>query len=227
MSAPPLHRTRVWDLPTRLFHGALLLAVTGSVSTGLLGGSAMVWHFRCGQVVLALLVFRLLWGVWGGRWSRFSAMCFSPAVLWTYLRGRGGLALRTGHSPMGSLSVLAFLMVLSAQVATGLVSDDAIATTGPLSHLVSNALVATATAFHTKWGKLMIVVLVALHLAAMAWYSLKGHKLVGAMVHGDKALPEPMPASRDDGRSRLLAAGLLGLGWAASAWVFSLAPSGM
>jgi hypothetical protein len=73
----------------------------------------------------------------------------------------------------------------------------------------------------------MIVVLVALHLAAMAWYSLKGHKLVGAMVHGDKALPEPVPASRDDGRSRLLAAALLGLGWAASVWVFSLAPAGM
>lgn len=227
MSVPTLHRTRVWDLPTRLFHAALLLAVTGLVATGLLGGSAMVWHFRFGQAVLALLVFRLLWGVWGGHWSRFSAMRLSPAVLWIYLRGQGGLALRTGHSPMGSLSVLAFLLVLSAQVATGLVSDDAIATTGPLSHLVSNALVATATAFHTQWGKLMILGLVVLHLSAMVWYSLKGQHLVGAMVHGDKVLPEPMTASRDDTRSRLMAVAFMGLGWAASAWVFSLAPAGM
>lgn len=227
MPSPALHRTRVWDLPTRLFHGALLLAVTGLVATGLLGGSAMVWHFRFGQTVLALMVFRLLWGIWGGHWSRFTAMWFSPFVLWTYLTGKGGWALRTGHSPMGSLSVLAFLVVLSAQVATGLVSDDAIATTGPLSHLVSNAVVATATAFHTQWGKLTILGLVVLHLSAMVWYSLKGQQLVGAMVHGDKVLPEPMPASRDDARSRLVAAAFMGLGWAASAWVFSLAPAGM
>ena len=227
MSAPPLHRTRIWDLPTRIFHLALLLAVTGLVATGLLGGSAMVWHFRCGQAVLALLVFRLLWGICGGHWSRFSAMWFSPVVLRTYLSGKGGTELRTGHSPMGSWSVLAFLVVLSVQVATGLVSDDAIATTGPLSHLVSNAVVASATAFHTQWGKLMILSLVVLHLSAMVWYSFKGQPLVGAMVQGDKALPEPMPASRDDARSRLLAATFLGLAWAASAWVFSLAPVGM
>jgi cytochrome b len=227
MPAPPLHRIRIWDLPTRIFHLALLLAVTGLVATGLLGGSAMVWHFRCGQALLALLVFRLLWGIWGGHWSRFSAMWFSPVVLWTYLSGKGGNALRTGHSPMGSLSVLAFLVVLSVQVATGLVSDDAIATTGPLSHLVSNAVVASATAFHTQWGKLMILSLVVLHLSAIVGYSLKGQPLVGAMVHGDKALPEPMPASRDDARSRLLAATFLGLAWAASEWVFSLAPVGM
>ena len=156
MPDQPLHRTRIWDLPTRLFHAGLLLAVAGLVSTGLLGGSAMVWHFRCGQAVMALLMFRVLWGFWGGRWSRFSAMWFSPWVLWTYLKAQGGLQLRTGHSPMGSLSVLAFLVVLSAQVATGLVSDDEIATMGPLSHLVSNAVVAAATAFHTQWGKLKV-----------------------------------------------------------------------
>ena len=218
---------RIWDLPTRLFHWILAGSVVGLVITGNVGGEAMVWHFRFGYTVLTLLLFRLVWGFWGGHWSRWAQLPLSPSSVWAYLKGRAAPSHLVGHNPLGSWSVVALLFVLGFQVATGLVSDDEIATMGPLSHLVSNAVVAAATAFHTQWGKLMILGLVVLHLGAVAWHSFKGHKLVGAMVHGDKTLPEPMPASRDDARSRLAAAILLGLCGAASAWVFSLAPAGV
>ncbi len=220
------HRVRVWDLPTRLFHWALMLCVLGAVGTGLVGGTAMIWHFRLGQAVLALLAFRLVWGLVGGRWSRFASLPLSPRSLLAYLRGRAGVSLRTGHSPLGALAVLGFLLVLATQVATGLVSDDEIAWLGPLSHLVSNATVSAATSYHRFWGKWLILSLVLLHLLAITWYSLKGHKLVPAMVHGDKTLDEPMLASRDDRASRLVAALLFGLSVALSVWVFSLAPAG-
>lgn len=226
MSSASTYLVRVWDLPTRFFHWALALGVAGSVATGLTGGAAMVWHFRFGQAVLALLAFRLLWGVLGGRWSRFSAMALSPRSLLAYLRGQGGARLRTGHSPLGSVSVLAFLLVLSVQVATGLVSDDEIATTGPLSHMVTNATVAMASSFHKGVGKLLILALVLLHLGAIAWYSLRGQRLVSAMVHGDKALTQDMPASRDDLRTRLSAALFFSACVGLSFWVFSLAPAG-
>ena len=63
-------RIRVWDLPTRLFHWSLVVCIVGLVVTGYAGGSAMNWHARIGYAVLALLLFRLVWGLVGGRWSR-------------------------------------------------------------------------------------------------------------------------------------------------------------
>ena len=51
-----MHRVRVWDLPTRLFHWSLALAVLGLLVTGQIGGNAMNWHLRFGQAVLALLL---------------------------------------------------------------------------------------------------------------------------------------------------------------------------
>ncbi len=226
MPSPAFHRVRVWDLPTRVFHWALMLCVLGSMATGWVGGSAMVWHLRLGQVALALLLFRLLWGVVGGRWSRFASFPLHPRAFLAYLRGRGDALLAIGHSPLGSLSVLGFVLLLAAQVGSGLVANDDIAFSGPLSHLVSNATAAAATAFHKTWGKLLVLGWVLLHLAALAIYRLRGRKLIAAMVHGDKTVGTPIPGSRDDGRSRLLAAVLLGLCLGLSAWVFSLMPAG-
>lgn len=226
MPSAQTFRVRVWDLPTRLFHWSLALTVIGSVGTGLAGGGAMVWHFRLGQLALALLVFRLLWGWVGGHWSRFTTFPLQPHAFMGYLRGRGDTARLAGHSPLGSLSVLGLLLLLTVQIGSGLVSNDDIAFVGPLSHLVSNDAVTAATGFHKTWGKLLILAWVLLHLAALALYSWRGRKLVPAMVHGDKTLAQAGPASRDDMRTRLLAAVLLGLCLAGSAWVFSLAPAG-
>ena len=81
LEASSPRRLRVWDLPTRLFHWALAICFVGLMATGTLGGSAMVFHFRFGYAVLTLLLFRLVWGVMGGRWSRFSNFVVSPAAL--------------------------------------------------------------------------------------------------------------------------------------------------
>lgn len=225
--ASHLHRTRVWDLPTRLFHWALVISVVGLVVSGNVGGSAMTWHFRFGQAVMSLLLFRLIWGLIGGHWSRFSAFNLRPSAILGELRGRHDETRRIGHSPLGSLAVLAFGLVLVAQVGSGLMSDDAIAFAGPLSHLVSSATVSSATAYHKEIGKLLLIGLVLLHLLAIVWHTFKGHAIVGAMVHGDKPLAQIAPAARDDAFTRLLALAVL-LGCVAlSTWVFRLAPAGL
>lgn len=218
------HRTRIWDLPTRLFHWALVICVIGLVISGNVGGSAMLWHFRFGQAVMTLLLFRILWGLVGGHWSRFLQFRLRPRELWSELRGRADERLHTGHGPLGSLAVLAFLLLLGAQVASGLLSDDQIAFAGPLTHLVSGATVSQASAYHKEVGKLLLIGLILLHLLAIVWHTLRGRPLVGAMVHGDKPLEQSMPATRDDARSRLLALALMGLCYGASQWVFGLAP---
>jgi cytochrome b len=141
------------------------------------------------------------------------------------LRGRGRPEWHTGHSALGSLAVIAFVLVLLAQVGSGLVSDDAIAFAGPLTHLVSSAIVSQASAYHKEVGKLLLIGLVLLHVLVIIWHTFKGRALVGAMVHGDKPLEQVMPASRDGWRQRLLAAIVMVLCVATSAWVFSLAPT--
>lgn len=88
-TTPGLTKVRVWDLPTRVFHWVLVLCVVGQAITGSLGGNAMVWHFRFGYGVLTLLLFRLIWGLVGGRWSRFAAFIFAPQSVVNYIRGQG------------------------------------------------------------------------------------------------------------------------------------------
>lgn len=198
---------RIWDLPTRVFHWALLAAVAGLFATAYGPDTWIEWHPRLGYSVLALLLFRLIWGVMGGHWSRFGNFFPTPRSLLAYLRGEPGAADSPGHNPLGSLAVLAMLAALLAQVGTGLVSDDEIAFTGPLNRFVSNAQGLAAMAWHKGWGQWLIVGLVALHVAAIAYYALvRRNNLIGAMVHGDKRGIQGDPAaSRDDARTRLLA----------------------
>jgi cytochrome b len=202
---------RIWDLPTRLFHWLLAACVVASVVSAKVGGNAMVWHFRLGQVVLALLLFRLIWGVVGGRWSRFASFVRGPSTVLRYLRGatRPDEWLDVGHNPLGALSVLALLGLLLVQVGTGLVADDEIANVGPLNRFVSGATAAVATGWHKGWGQWLLLALVGLHLAAIGFYAGRGKRLVGPMVGGDKPLPADTPAAVDGPRSRLLGALLL------------------
>lgn len=200
------YTTRVWDLPTRIFHWALFGLIIAMVATGLLGGNAMVWHFRCGYAVLSLLLFRLVWGLIGGHWSRFVSFIYSPGAVLQYLRGQGRPEHSVGHNPLGAGSVFALLFFLFAQVGTGLFSDDAIAASGPLSKFVSNATVSMLTGYHKNIGKYVLLVLVLLHIAAILFYLLKKKEnLIGPMLHGDKSLLHRVENSRDDGRSRVLA----------------------
>jgi cytochrome b len=216
---------RVWDLPTRLFHWLLALSVVGSVVTGSIGGGAMVWHFRLGILALALLAFRLVWGLVGGHWSRFATFIYAPGTVLRYLRGqqRPGEHLEVGHNPLGAGSVFAMLAVLLAQVGTGLVADDEIANVGPLNKFVTSATGLAATAWHKNYGKTLIFILVALHVGAILYYRFrKKVDLIGPMVGGDKPLPANVPASRDDLRTRFTALVLAMACGAVAVWVMRL-----
>jgi cytochrome b len=220
-----LRHVRVWDLPTRLFHWLLAGCVIASVISANVGGNAMVWHFRLGYAVLSLLAFRVLWGLVGGRWSRFTSFVYSPATLWRYVRGQGHASkyLDVGHTPTGALSVFGLLGILAVQVATGLVADDEIANTGPLIKFVSGATSGLATSWHKNYGQWLVITLVVLHIAAIVFYLVKKRQnLVTPMITGDKPLAHDVPASADSLASRGLAAALLALCAAGVAWLVSL-----
>ena len=218
-----MHTVRVWDLPTRLFHWALAICIVGLIVTANIGGNWMNWHLRLGYTVLTLLLFRVVWGFVGGHWSRFGSFLYSPAALMRYLRGQGDASHSVGHSPLGALSVFALLAVLLLQVSTGLVSDDEIAFSGPLTRFVSGDTVAAATGYHKNIGKFIVIGLVVLHLAAILFYKLvRKQGLVRAMVVGDKRLTAPATGARDSAGARLLALAVLLVCAGAVRWLVSL-----
>lgn len=219
MSMTP-QAVRVWDLPTRLFHWVLALSVAASFVTAKMGGLAMVWHFRLGYLALALLLFRLLWGLVGGRWSRFSSFIYGVGAVSRHLRKRAlpGERFDVGHSPLAALSVFAMLGLLLLQVATGLFADDEIANVGPLNRFVSGRTAHLLTEWHGEVGESVLLGLLLLHVAAVLFYRLVGGKdLIGPMLRGDKLLPPDTPGSRDGWPQRLLALMLIA-GCAAAVW---------
>ncbi len=174
-------RRRLWDLPTRLFHWLLVLAVAGAVISGQLGGNLIVWHGRLGLLIAGLLVFRLVWGFIGSTYARFGQFFPTPAKIRAYLSGQWhGL----GHNPLGALSVFALLGLLTVQVSTGLLANDDIAFVGPLYDLIDKELSNQLTSLHHKIGDLLII-LVGLHVAAIMFYAhVKKQNLVKPMVTG-------------------------------------------
>lgn len=201
-----MQTVRVWDLPTRLFHWALAACVIGLVITANIGGSWMQWHGRLGYTVLCLLLFRIIWGLIGGHWSRFGNFLYGPSAVVAYLRGQAPASHRVGHNPLGMFSVFALIAVLLLQVSTGLFADDEIAFTGPLVGLVSGDTVSQATRYHKSIGKLLLIALVSVHVLAILYYKwVKKDNLVTPMVLGDKQVPTPAPSSRDTASTRLVA----------------------
>lgn len=195
---------RVWDLPTRLFHWALVACVIGSLVSVNIGGNAVGWHFRFGYAILALLLFRVAWGFVGPRHARFANFPPNPAAAWRYLRGREPH--RVGHSPLGALSVYALLLALAVQVVTGLFANDGIMWDGPLRSLVSNSTSDRLTALH-QFNRIVVMALVLLHLAAIAYYRfVRRDALVGPMLTGDREIPgaTEQDSARDGLRERLL-----------------------
>jgi cytochrome b len=191
---------RVWDLPVRLFHWTLLVLVVFSVATAYVGGSWMDWHMRSGYAVLALLAFRIAWGVVGTRHARFASFVRGPAAVVDYLKrlGSGAHPVSVGHNPLGALSVLALIAVIGVQAGTGLFANDDIFTEGPLAKLISKAASDQATTIH-YWNQWALYALVAMHVLAVLVHRVRfGDNLVGPMIAGVKRLP-PRFAGEDGG----------------------------
>ena len=180
-------RIRLWDLPTRLFHWLLALAVIGAVISGQMGGNLIVWHARLGLFIVGLLAFRLVWGLIGSTYARFAQFFPTPAKLRAYLRGQWR---EPGHNPLGALSVFALLTLVGFQAISGLFANDDIAFVGPLFELVDKSLSNRLTGLHHLAANLLYA-LVGLHLASIAFYALaKKNNLLWPMLTGTKEVEQ-------------------------------------
>jgi len=209
----------VWDLPTRLFHWLLVALIAFSWWSA--ENDELDLHIWAGMAVLSLLLFRLLWGLFGSSTARFASFVRGPRAVLAYLKDANSWPF-AGHTPLGALSVLALLGVIAAEVGLGLVAvdEDGLAE-GPLAHLVSLDMSDIATDLHEDLFNVLLA-LIALHLAAILYYRLRGKRLAGAMVTGKGALPPgaaPMRAGRWWAALLCLAAAI-----AVTRWVIAGAP---
>jgi len=187
----PDQMARVWDLPVRLVHWLLVLLVAFQIYSGNVGGNVMRWHMLAGYAILALVLFRVTWGVAGSTTARFSHFVAGPgAALGFGRRLLAGLPVpHASHNPLGGWMVLALLASLAVQAGSGLFANDDISTEGPLAALVSKATSDRLTVVH-HWTQRALLALIALHVGAVLyhWCVLK-ENLIGAMFTGVKRLP--------------------------------------
>jgi cytochrome b len=189
------HDVRVWDLPTRLFHWALVVLVVLQFGTAEYHWLTMQWHERFGYATLALLLFRIAWGFAGSQTSRFGDFVRGPVAVARYLRalatGRAPLAI--GHNALGGWSVLVMLSLLLAQVATGLFATDGIDTDGPFVDGASDALVKWMTRLH-HLGETLLLLVIALHVIAVLLHLLLHRdNLIAPMFSGRKSVADAPP----------------------------------
>jgi cytochrome b len=204
---------RVWDFPVRLFHWLLVALIVVSFTTAQIGGNAMRIHELSGFTILTLVLFRLLWGVFGSTHARFTDFVRHPRQTIEYARSlvRGRSPVYVGHNPLGGWMIVALLVSLLVQAGTGLFANDDIMTEGPLYDWVSKRTSDLLSQVH-EINFVVLLVLIALHIGAALYYLLgKREDLILPLVTGRKPVPEAQDVPESRGGSLWLALLLLSL----------------
>lgn len=216
MSAPPqpenLPLHRVWDLPVRASHWAIMLLFAWQFLTGHFGWLPGV-HLWTGYLLLAVLAFRVAWGLVGTRSARFGPMLVSlrdlPAAAAALLQRQPGR--QAGHNPLGALSVLLMLVLLLAQSVTGLFVETWGDVRGPLAERIARDTALWMGDLHSllRWP---VLALVLVHVGAGFWHLWWKRENRIAAILGDGRLRLPRdPGIEPAGSGRALAALLLSL----------------
>ena len=200
----------VWDTPVRIFHWLMVLCFAGAYLTAEIESLRLV-HVTLGYTMAGLVGFRLIWGIVGSRYARFSNFVRGPAAILLYLRSlvSGHPERHVGHNPAGALAIIALLGFTLLLVATGWAHYNDIG--GNWTEELHEAAAE------------MMLALVGIHVAAVLASSwLHRENLVGAMLHGHKA-GAPAEGIRKSGRTfaAVLLAAVLAFWW----WQWQAAPS--
>lgn len=183
----------VWDLPVRIFHwtlaGAFFIAYVSA-------DEVQTLHEIAGYTVAALVLFRLVWGVIGTRYARFSQFVKGPRATADYLKqmAHGKAPRHLGHNPAGAAMIIALLLALAGTTFAGmtLLATDG---HGPLAGTFLAGLHEhTVEEVHEFFANSTIF-LVLLHVAGVLTSSLMHREnLVRAMINGRKRAPSADPA---------------------------------
>ncbi len=188
-------------MPVRIVHWAFFVLLAFQIVTGYIGGEIMEWHEYSGYCMLALVIFRVFWGFAGSTHARFASFIAGPVAAYRFARRlfSNQAVPQVGHNPLGGWMIVALLVDLALQVATGLFANDGISTEGPLAPMVAVEVSHRLSQFH-RWNVHLLVVLSVLHVAAALFHWLvKKEDLIGAMFTGVKHVPPALLRERRTG----------------------------
>jgi len=218
--ASDTHQVRIWDLPTRLFHWLLVLAFSvAMLSQG--DDRYLDIHVYSGYLFFGLLGFRLIWGIIGSHYVRFSHFAFDWKAVWYYLKTLPTKQRQhfLGHNPAGSWAVFIILGLGLIVSLTGLLALGGEERHGPFAGMISFALGSTFHEWHNVTAWLMFG-LICIHIIAVSVESrLHQENLIKAMITGFKSVPASVFAqSLSVQRHGLTATALIlvmivGIGW--------------
>ncbi len=177
----------VWDPLVRLFHWLLVAAFTIAWLTE---DDFMTLHSYAGYLIAGLLLFRVLWGLVGPRYARFTDFVKPPAKVIAHLKDLAGFRTKRyiGHNPAGGAMIVILLLMLVATTLSGMLTYGSVGS-GPLVGLFTNhnsfgsELLEELHEFFANFTLLLVVV----HLLGVAFESLlHNENLVRAMLTGIK-----------------------------------------
>ncbi|TVP51270.1 MAG: cytochrome B [Halomonas sp.] len=193
----------VWDIWIRLFHWGLVAAVLISFYTTKTSGMPFLFpidvHAQAGYLVLGLLVFRLIWGLLGSVYARFSSFLYSPSQTAAYSKAllQRQTSAYASHNPLGGWMVVIMLLSLGFQAVSGLFLSDDIFFQGPLYGLFGQDISGQLRTLHSLNSDLLLI-LIGLHLVAVAMHRLLGERLLAAMLSGTKHFFQPPIDARNE-----------------------------
>jgi cytochrome b len=221
-------RVAVWDPWIRLVHWAIVLLLPTLYFTA--KADRFDLHYIAGYAMLALLVFRIAWGLVGSDTARFAGFLKNPLEGLRHLAHfrRRDEAVEIGHNAAGGWMVLVLLGLLAAQATTGLFAAHDPGMTysqhGPLAMRVSEETSDLATRIHLRvfW---VIVGAAVLHiLAVIAYRVVRRQNLVKPMLTGTLEVPPGYAGPRPRMGNPMLAAALLAAAAGFAWWISSLRP---
>ncbi len=190
-------RILVWDFPTRMFHW--LLAISFAAAWYISESDQWLsFHTFFGYLMLGLIGFRLVWGIVGGHYARFSAFLYSPMAGLRYLRQAlsGSGARYIGHNPAGSLAIYLLLVLGLAVCLTGIFTQGGEEQHGAAAGWFGVTVGMMFKEAHGYLAILMLLVVIG-HLAGVVLESrLHKENLARSMVTGIKEAPQDAAASK-------------------------------
>lgn len=170
-----MKRVLIWDLPTRLFHWLLAGSFLGAFAiANVVDDESALFsvHMLLGGVMVFMVLLRIIWGVVGSRWSRFSSFAKRPGELLAYLKGvvTGTDRRYTGHNPGSSIAALTMFALIGGLAATGV--------------LMSRGEVFEELHEVFAWS---MVAVVGVHVAGIVWHTIRHRENIAlSMVDGRK-----------------------------------------
>lgn len=198
--------TRVYDLPTRLFHGVFAASFVAAFAIANLvddESQLFAYHMLAGLLMVFVLAWRLVWGLIGSQHARLTDFQLNPAALLRYLAGvfseqttngqttngqttgeqetSGQKTKWAGHNPASSWAAVAMFAL-----AIGL---------GVTGYLMASGDAEAYEDLHEFFANSFLVV-VLLHVAGVVLHQLKHQDQLGlSMLTGNKQQLDQSAAS--------------------------------